>query len=530
MELLIAGGIALIGYNLSSDAPPRRPERRPKRVPRLGPSNEYAEPGNTTLDATKRHVALAAARWEAARDPALTGIVSPQTKLTNAMLPFFRSARSQNTNDAVKQTLLEKFTGATSMDTSLTGTYRSKHEVEAMFSPSQNAAAVTSGGTSGNHAVERDLRRYEPGIMHNNVLPAEQIRVGRGVGVGPDVAAADGFHPMYRVPVKNVGEYKKNNLPGQVNHGAAAGGKNASEVPRAELSVNQATGALVYDLERRPLQPTMASVLAPSEIPLQHDGNRKLWLHTGDRFGNPGHAGHEARGTREARHDGRDDPDRNHSMPHINLDGTDAGVGGFTDYSYDRSRIDSQQREQLGGNGFVSGPKARTAPTRHILPPTMRDVTSASLTGPAAAASFGHSVHHLDEPRTTLRDTQGESSALFGTTAAVKGGMLDNVWRYKRLNRDGAKRALVEDHAPLPGRVNVTDSWEHASVSLRNDADQRAPALFAPTPLDKTYQTNVGKRTAPNNKLPSNNPRLQDLSVAAKQLQSNPYAKSLCTM
>lgn len=535
MELLIAGGIALAGYNLSGAAAPR-PRREPaRRAAQLGPSTEYAAPGNGTLEQTRAHVAAAAARWEAARDPALTGVVNPNTvRLGNAPLPYFRSAKSQNTNDAVKQTRLEAFTGATGMDSSLTGTYRSKREVDALFRPGESAAPVTSAGSAGNRAVDRDLQRFEPGVMHNNVLPSQQVTVGRGVGVGPDVAATDGFHPMLRIPVKNVGDYKKNNLEGRVNHGAAPVTNTASQAAQPAFAPSQNAGALVYGMERRPLQRSRAAVLAPSEIPEQGDGVRPARVHGTDHFGNPARAGPAVSAGLEARHGGRDNPDRNHGLPNINLGASSAGVGAFASAAFDPARLASCQREQGGGAGFLAGPKARAAPTGHLLPATQRDMTCGPSVGPAGgAASHGQAVRHGDAPRATLRDTQGAAAGLVGVSAAVKGGAMDNVRRYRRLGREATKRQLVSDYAPQAGRAAGLLTAEAqpgpGSVALRGDDARRARAAFLPTLPNATYQDAVGSRTTPHNKLPTGNPRLQDLDLAAKQLQANPYARSLWT-
>jgi hypothetical protein len=538
MELLIAGGIALMGYNLSTPGrAPRRP--RQKYASQLGPSTEYAAPGDSTLDLTRAHVARAEQRWRDARDPQLTGIVTPHTKLTNAMLPFFTSAKKQNTNDAVKQTLLETFTGATAMDASLTGTYRKKREVEAMFSPAVAAGAVTSGGTTGNQQAGPQRERFEAGAWQNNVLPAEKVYVGRGVGVGPDVAATDGFHPMHRVMLKNVGEYKKNNLPGRVNHGASLNPNTASQGDSAvgtAHSVNHNPGALVLPQERRPMMPSLAAVLAPA-----NHGDaaavKRPRIHDSDRFGAPAaglRGSGRVRAFREARlgyEDGADHHDRNHSLPALNVTGAAAGVGAFTSYSVDCARLASQQREMRNSAsaGLAAvGPLARRVPAGQLLPPTQRDMTSTAYFGPSARNDRGAAVRHQEDARLTLRDTQGGNPALFGTIAAVKGGTMDNVWRYKRLGRDGAnKRPSVTDRQPLPARTNVVDP--HASldnVGLRAEGSQ-APAPFIPSLPNKSYAEELGRLTTPHNKLPSANPRLQDLDLAAKQLRDNPYAYSI---
>lgn len=532
MEFLIAGGIAFMGYNMSAEG--RRPRRpRQRRAAQLGPSNEYAEPGNNTLDLNRQHVATAEQRWREARDPQLTGIVSPHTKLSNAMLPFFRSAKSQNTNDAIKQTRLETFTGANTLDSSLTGTYRKKREVENMFPPVTPARPVTSSGSVGNQSYDPDMVRYDPGTNQNNVLPAEKVYVGRGVGVGPDVAATDGFHPMYRVMLKNVGEYKKNNLPGRINIGGAKNAKTAGQGQQAagtKHSVNHNAGSLVYDQERRPLLPSQAAVLAPANQP-EIAPVKAPRVHGMDHFGMPAKPStQETRAFREARvgYDCGDNRDRNHALPALNPTGAVAGVGGFTSATFDRARLASQQREMApANNGTLTGPRGRQLPAGHILPATQRDMSSREYYGGSDRNGLAGAVRHGDGARATLRDTQGDNNALFGTSAAVKGGMLDNVWRYKRLDRDAIKRPLAENHAPLPSRINVVDAYvSHQNIGVRPDATP-APNPFLPAIPNKAYGQDIGRRTTPHNKLPSANPRLQDLSLARDQLRDNPYACSL---
>lgn len=545
MELLIAGGIALLGYNLTPGTA-RRGTSRPggAYAQQLGPSNEYDTPGNDTTALTKEHMALAEKRWRDARDPQLTGIVTPHTKLTNAMLPFFRSAKSQNTNDAVKQTLLETFTGANTLGESLTGTYRKKREVEALFAPAASAAGarVTSSGTVGNPAYDREDDRFLPGTFHHNVLPAEQITVGRGVGVGPDVLAADGFHPMHRVLLKNVGEYKKNNLPGQVNHGAPVQPNAATEGDQAKVSVNHGAGALVYDQARRPMMPSRAAVLAPTEHGgLPHGTLKRPKAGEEDRFGNPARGlGHEVRGAEETKlgyDSGRDHHDRNHILPWINstAGASTSATGAFTHYSLDPSRIRAQQREAPGCMGHVTGPVARSLPAGVVLPATQREMTTTSYVGGVGTNGSGMAVRTEDHARTTLRDTQGANPALFGTKAAVHGGTMDNVWRYRRLGR-ASKRPDREGRLPQPARINVqADPQSHGkgavgamgAVATKPD-DTRPWNAALPSPFNAGYNEDAGRATAPLNKLPTANPRL-DLSLAVDQLKTNPYASSLWT-
>lgn len=524
MELLIAGSIALLGYGMSTTG--REQRTKPKYAKQLGPSNEYNVPGNSTKGLTRDYVDRAERRWLDARDPAVTGIVTPHTKLTNAQLPFFTSAKKQNTNDAVKQTLLETFTGANGMDTSLTGTYRNKREVEAMFSPSYSAQAVSSSGSAGNQMQARLDVRYENSPWQNNVLPADKIYVGRGIGVGPDVAATDGFHPMYRVMLKNVGEYKKNNLPGVTNHGASLVAK---QTKQAKVAVNNNPGSLVYDQERRPMMPSMSAVQAARVYPkLPGDPVKKPKPMDHDRFGNPTMPGHEVRAFQETKlkYDCGDNYDRNHRLPELNVTGAVSGIGAFAKTSYDTARFASQKREAAGWDGHVTGPVARQLPAGQLLPPTQREMMPSLPVGGVGVIRSTGETRKLDQPKHTLRETQEDHNVLTGTMAAVPGGTLDNVWRYKRLDREAKRGDQLVDHMPGPGRMNVltgTDQLGHAA--MRDDA-LSAGSPFIPSLPNKQYNEDMGRRATPSNKLPVANPRL-DLTIASDQLRANPYAKTL---
>jgi hypothetical protein len=140
-----------------------------------------------------------------------------------------------------------------------TGTWRHKVESAPRFDPIESAVRVRSNGSGGNP----EYNRRTPTISgtQNNVLPTNSVSVGRGVGYGPDVPAADGFHPYFRALPNNVGVYKKNNLVG-----GFVPGKNPVDVRTSQFYiVDSYKPPKFYDLKRRPLGPNMAAVTAPRE-------------------------------------------------------------------------------------------------------------------------------------------------------------------------------------------------------------------------------------------------------------------------
>lgn len=536
MELVIAGSIALLGYVSAAPGRGSRDDDGPRYARQLGPSNQYdTEEGeeNDTGPMDRDHVRRAQARWQEARDPARTGVVVPGAKLTTPRLPFFKSAKAQSDAPGMYQYRMERFTGASgSSGDVLAGTYRNKREVEALFPPSHGAERLTFSGTAGNQQADSDRTRYAPSRVHNNVLPAEQIRVGPGVGVGPDVtASSDGFHPMYRVMPKNVGDYKRNNLAGGVITGGSAVAKRPT---RSAKAVGVGRRARVVTSEDRPPERGMAAVTAPTrraELP-RDPADRRTVVVQPDRLGNPFFAGPEVRAGMETRegYDCGDNPDRNKRLPTLNATGTAAGgaaTGGFTYAGYDPHQFQTQHREMRGREGFVAGPTARRVPAGYLVPATQRSLTEgpAPVGAPTLGVPGGVGPSRPDRTaKKTLRETQQGPPPLTGTMSAVRAPPLQEVWRPKRLGRESKRGEgmAVMDRTGGPQRVNVVDPKGAGAVAQRPRDVEFAQAAI-PHVQNKEYNGVLGMHTVASNKLASANPRL-DLGMVAEQLRDNPYA------
>lgn len=133
----------------------------------------------------------------------------PYTVTTTNQVPFFRSERSQNTNDAVKDRRLATFTGVNMIE------FEHKQEVEAPV-PTPDLTNVYGS------VFVPDVERYQTYVengSHNNTTPFETQRVGPGLGLKNEETADGGFHQFYRIKPGNVNGYRKHNYEGRVIHG-----------------------------------------------------------------------------------------------------------------------------------------------------------------------------------------------------------------------------------------------------------------------------------------------------------------------
>lgn len=130
----------------------------------------------------------------------------------NNMVPFFKSDKTQNTNEDFKERRLESFTGSNNLE------YTRKRETKALFEPTKGVSNIQ--GMKPQNNKER-LERYIVTDKMNNVSPVEKQYVGPGLNVGSDVKVKGGYHDMFRILPNNVGSYKKNNFAGRVIPGKA---------------------------------------------------------------------------------------------------------------------------------------------------------------------------------------------------------------------------------------------------------------------------------------------------------------------
>ena len=116
-----------------------------------------------------------------------------------------------------------------------------KTETLNLFTPSERTTTYgyqygQSGGSGPGLSITRqkELEDLKQTIKYKtNEKPIEQIQVGKGISISPEVPAAGGFQQYTRIVPDNISDYSSNQLPGMV-----AGGKWAfSNAPTSQAPV-----------------------------------------------------------------------------------------------------------------------------------------------------------------------------------------------------------------------------------------------------------------------------------------------------
>lgn len=478
MELLILGALAGAGYALNQKGKETRYDHKDIR---RDPGMRYpVAPGDVKVQAEDR--SLYDKRWLASLDPAQTGIVPAgmgasalgiATDLKDAtgrpVQPFFSSERKQHTSTQLKQSRLELFTGAIYEDKSQTGFYRHKEEQKPFFNPTESAVKVSFSGSAGNPAYKVDADRYTVHNKKHHMAPTEQVRVGPGINVGPDVPSSGGFHEQFRILPPNVGGYKKNNLPGRIVPGASGVAQRGMAGP---VNKNQP--------EREAPAPGPAPGRADRTAPTgrtQHffqDGQL-----VGDQyFGIQGSAvaAKHAPGAGLLTNVKDDGTDRG-VVGITNVAATRAGMGAYTYTEHDPRATDRSQETQ--GLTGVRGAPAMYAKQDPLMGNTNRSFGAGGAMSftPAGSAVSNTQARPGNVPQTTHRELTGASNYIGGATAAISGAShSDRTYITKNADQARARRDnTLHSYTPGPGRVNIVKGETGALTTSNTQYTNRAP-------------------------------------------------------
>jgi hypothetical protein len=247
MELAILGGLSIIGYEIS------KYKNRASTTRHVHYDTKYTNQSNNIHKLNEQFEKDVATRFN---DPNVVRENYTEQTFHNNMTPYFTSAKSQNTNSEFKDRKLDTYTGK---DEDMFAKHKS--EQSPLFH-------MDTGKTYVHGEPSKDTERikeYQESLhlsqfKNNNILPFDQKKIGRGLGLAPDESVGGGFHDFLRVMPDNVNGYRKNNFENRVISGKSTV-DNRTIQPNG-MSDSGTKG--VYDLDRRPVQPTKSSVDAQS--------------------------------------------------------------------------------------------------------------------------------------------------------------------------------------------------------------------------------------------------------------------------
>ena len=474
MEALIIGLIAGLGYAVSRQG--TEPRKKVNAITVDRPASYPVENATNSVQLMKEHEQTSEKRWLASQDPRGSGIVDPRTT------PFFTSARTQNTNDDLKQRRMEGHIGAAPA-------WQHKKESAPFFE--QASQNVLSSGSSGNGPTYETMRKVSAvSGVQNNTLPFKQVQVGRGIGLDPNTPAGDGFHSTYRVMPIDFSSYKKNSVEARTNHGAAM--NSAREIDPKYFSKGVPR---FYTMDRRPMEKGRAATTAQTQRPtITAPG---CHVDTEEYFGIAGAVGHRV----SAGDSSRNKFDNTPALALTNVTGERHGLGGYTVAEFDNSRVISQQREQKSSSGvakhFVS---AGTVQPSDVPQPTIREQLHDQSNGFAAAAPVIRGASVQCTNRQLLKESKRGSQVVNTYVAAPQ---RTNEFRRAKMGDE-----LVSERRYIP-------------MALKADAPGNRQLSHPQASVMYMNQAPPGtSSTANRNRLPEEN-QFQDFTIARDTMKDN---------
>ena len=495
MEFVLLAALGGLGYTISRQGT----RSRYAHVPDEPQADNLISEQDTLV--LKEDMSLYERKFQESFDPEASGIIPPRTQPTmDPALPYFSSENKQHTSTYYKQSMTDLFTGNVREGISETGYYRSKREADPLFVPSFTGQKVSSGGTSGNPSYDAERQRYVPSNKFHNVRPTKQTQVGRGLGVGPDVPATGGFHEFFRVMPKNVNEYRKHNLPGNVNPGKALVAREPNQVVMRKNNVDREFETRGYTGVKSAafnLQTSRADYSQTLDVANTLQDEPRYGPADGDTFGIRAPYG-------RVTHIRDDDTDRG-KVYVTNLTDADTGLGA---YATQETQVRDTDREW--GPGGLTGTKAvvdkpYVKQRQRQLAPTNRDTTAAEFSGGAGLFNPGQTSRTVNAQRPTNRETT--SVAYLGAAGAA--GLSETFTDRTavtvgtdRLRAEKRSRTLV-GQTTGPERINRTTNDPGRVITNK---EQFAPRQTAWSSLDTNSRVmpTVERRNA----LQAENPRV----------------------
>lgn len=175
----------------------------------------------------------------------------------NNMVPFFRgSGTNQNMKDTAFQPIVERYTGIGPTVS------KSKKESQQMFDPEPNFTNVF-----GNNLNVNDRQRFHRSELKTSQLPFKQTYVGSGVNSEYSSKGNDGFHTIYRPPVKTVNELRVQTNPKLTFKGEKNHAKHFVSGRTNEVAVNLNKPSRLFELGHKRVFTTTGDKIADTQRP-----------------------------------------------------------------------------------------------------------------------------------------------------------------------------------------------------------------------------------------------------------------------
>ena len=511
MEILILSSLAYIGFELSKEG----------KVPRRILNNtKIPERCNKFPIKSDTHPPI-------------------PTELHNNTVPYFKSAKTQNTNDAYKQRNLETFTGTDSIG------FQSKREREPMFQPQANLSHIH--GTQLSLDDNNRKERYSNNVTNimNNVAPIEKQYVGPGLNT--ESTAKGGFHDMYRILPNNVDSYKKHTFGGRVVAGKGVTNQRDS-LP--SISDNKKPERY-YKLCDVPVSQTSAPVTANSirSDTIVQDTQRG---NCNNPIGIAGPANMSHAVTLNSQYATRD-YDRSNCATHGNPSMSGYGSGAYTTTSVlvsegQREQCNNEllnvQNQQSGGGVYITDGAVPTQREMHNVHnghmhnssmvasqnnhgyaanPTAREQNSVAYNGNPTQRGIAFENRTYDAQSTMRGNTMNNYNAPAASIhrAAVNYDSAKNACTYMQ------REEMGRSYTPGGGNMNICEDAHniHPHMIVKDDCnnDKYVAPVKGPNAITTgAMQGNV--EYVP--KVQVHNNRL-DLSIAEKQLSNNDIAHNI---
>ena len=504
MEIALLSGLALLGYELSKNG----------KNPRVNVAHKQA------LQRPNR--------YPIQDDKVIQQPVYKQPQ------PFFKSAKSQNTKESVKQQQMETFTGSDNVG------WQHKREVTNMFAPTKDLAHINGAPTS--MSADNRTERYTVTDKMHGVAPIEKQHIGPGLNLESHESAKGGFHDTFRILPDNVEGYKKNNLPGRIVPGKGVTAQRDA-LPTVQDNLKPER---YYALDDRPSAPSRSQYSAQAPRG-KYDMQSTLRGNCNDFVGIVGNSskGFEDRGNSTRSYDST--ACTGQGNPHKQVAGTGA-YAGDTQYvvpNGERESCGDVSNANLAGHGqstyFSQGARptmredkntfeghahnsALTASgniTSYYANPTGRETQNEHIVGPKYGISGSSTRDYMANP------TQRESvqSDYTGPASSAHKG---SASQYSMRSADPYhKRESAQiEHTPNGGRMNLRSDAHDAVGHTEFTSDCHSQPFThgkGPNKIKDTQQQGSIEHVS---KLPVANLR-NDFSIAHSQLHNNPYSQSV---